>query len=77
MFRLFLAGFVVSAVLVEGEFSADADNFTEVAENHATQIDPIITGHTVSAEHKRKWIAQNKKYKECGLCGELQAYPGD
>jgi len=78
MFRLILSGFIASVFLVEGEPLTDVVSLTEVAQYQTSQIDPIITGQSISDDHKQKWLIQNKKYKECGLCGaDTQAYPGD
>ena len=78
MFRIIAAGFALSVFMGEGY-----SNFSNAEVMHASQtqvanIDPIITGVSISQEHLRLWKINSDKYNECGLCGEeLQAYPGD
>ncbi len=79
MFRILFTGFVLSAFLSDERLIADinAEKSPEymIAEG---SIDPIITGESISDEHKRLWKIRNKNYLECGLCGEeLQPFPGD
>ena len=79
MFRIFIAGFFLSSFLSEeGSFKiVDIEKTPEYLISEGS-IDPIITGESISDEHKRLWNIQNKKYLECGLCGEEpQAFPGD
>lgn len=79
MFRIFLSGFILSSFLSEegSMTNIDADKTPEYVRSEGS-IDPIITGISISDEHKRLWKIQNEKYLECGLCGEEpQAFPGD
>jgi hypothetical protein len=79
MFRILFAGLVLSSFLSEEGLIANinADKTPEYLISEGS-IDPIITGESISDEHKRLWKIQNKKYLECGLCGEEpQPFPGD
>lgn len=79
MLRVFFVGFVLSSFVGEGSFikANDLDRDVEYSSVEST-VDPIITGKSISVEHKRMWNIQNKEYLECGLCGEEpQAFPSD
>ncbi len=73
MLRIVVLGFVVSGFLGQ-----DKSSFTENDFTVASDVDPIIVGHSISDAHKQQWKLNNEKYKECGLCGEeMQAFPAD
>lgn len=40
-------------------------------------IDPVITGHRVTEAERRAFKEREAKYLACGLCGEMQPFPGD
>lgn len=42
-----------------------------------TEIDPIITGSSVSPEQEKLWKKRKRDYENCGLCEEIQPFPGD
>lgn len=79
MLRVLFIGVVLSS------FSSEEDLIKYVTTNNnpdnlslENAVDPVITGETISDEHKRLWKIQNEKYLECGLCGqEPQPFPGD
>lgn len=79
MLRVFFIGVVVTSFPGESGlvgYTANKETVDYVINENS--IDPIITGHSISDEHKRSWKIQNKKYLECGLCGEEpQPFPGD
>jgi hypothetical protein len=79
MLRILFIGFVFSSVLSEKpSIEYDFLKISDERINSEASVDPIITGITISDEHKRIWKIQNKKYLRCGLCGEEpQAFPGD
>lgn len=73
MLRVLAFGMFVTAIMGQSNFASDVN--TNYSKNG---IDPIIVGHSISDAHKQQWAIKNKKYKECGLCGEeLQPYPGE
>ena len=84
MLRLMFTGFVFSAFLGVSQSDTaapvgdwDGDQFIAASEQVGA-IDPIVTGLTISDEHKREWAERHKRFLECGLCGEEpQAFPGD
>ena len=78
MFRIVFLGFVVSTLLGWGEaFEGNSNNSKTIAYS-PQKIDTIIVGRSVNPAHFAAWQEQNKKYIECGLCGEVpQAFPGD
>ena len=43
----------------------------------SSDIDPIITGKRVSAEHFAKWKAEREKYLKCPECVANQPFPED
>lgn len=79
MLRIFFIAFVLFPFLGEGSFIEKNDLGRNVEYSSIERkVDPIITGKTISDKHKRLWKIQNKKYLECGLCGEeLQVFPGE
>lgn len=66
-------------------FLFSGENFKEISAEQGgvylgsqDNIDPLITGHSVSDEHKSAWQKRADAYNRCGLCGaEMQPYPGD
>lgn len=79
MFRIFFVGIILSSYMSEkGSLeNIDLDKMPDYVSTKSA-VDPIITGETISDEHKRMWKIQNEKYLECGLCGaKPQAFPGD
>ena len=40
-------------------------------------IDPIVTGTRITAEHRIKWQAERVLYLKCPECVASQPYPGD
>lgn len=79
MFRFFVIGVVLSAVFNQGNVINVSDDNTAIkGSDLAGSVDPIVTGMSISDEHKRLWKIQNKKFLKCGLCGEEpQSFPGD
>ena len=78
MYRIIGVGFALSIFMGEGYSNFSNVEVMHVSQTHKENIDPIITGVSISQEHLRVWKINNDKYRECGLCGEeLQAYPGD
>jgi len=79
MFRILFFGIILSSVMSE-EGTLENTDVHKVSEYESSEsaIDPIITGESISDEHKRLWKIQNEKFINCGLCGEKpQPFPGD
>jgi hypothetical protein len=75
-------GITIAAILsgvVAGQIEANAKQPLLLASTAANEagIDPIITGDKLSPEQYADWQARKAKYDQCGLCGEMQPYPGD
>ena len=71
MLRVLFVGVVLSSFLgKEGVIKSVVLEKTDKQADLEIAIDPIVTGETITDEHKRLWKIQNKKYNECGLCGE-------
>lgn len=79
MLRILFVGVVLSSFMgKEGAIKNVALDKNIKQASLEVAIDPIVTGETITDEHKRLWKIQNKKYLECGLCGEEpQAFPGE
>lgn len=43
--------------------------------NRDNHIDPIVTGETVTIDDMAEWEKRKKRFLDCGLCGEPQAFP--
>lgn len=82
MLRVLFIGVVLSSFIGK-EGATNSIAFDKTVKQASSKdaidpIDPIVTGETITDEHKRLWKIQNKKYLECGLCGEeAQAFPGE
>ncbi len=77
MLRVVLFGFVVSVLVGEGNMAPNILNERGKLPVIAENLDPIMVGHTISSEYKKHWELVSAKYYECGLCGEVQAFPAD
>lgn len=67
----------MTLVLMTAFANANATTGILFASADDEKIDPIITGASTSAEEMEEWKAAKKRFEECGLCGDLQEYPGD
>lgn len=73
-YRLSLALLAVLAFAVAKPFASTNVLF---AGQQDEQIDPIITGQTVSEPQLDDWESRKAKFEECGLCGDAQPFPDD
>lgn len=44
---------------------------------YVPDIDPIITGRTITKQHELRWQAEHERYLECPECVASQPFPGD
>lgn len=73
--RLATALGLVLAAALYSPASAAVEIVLVSAENE--NIDPIVTGSGSSSDEIRQWKERQKRFDDCGLCGEMQPYPGD
>lgn len=74
-FRIATAFLLVLAAAVFNPASAAVEIVLASAETEKT--DPIITGAGSSPSELEKWKERRKRFEECGLCDEVQPFPGD
>jgi len=67
----------MTLVLMTALANANATTGILFAAADDQKIDPIVTGASTSAKELEEWKAAKKRFEECGLCGELQEFPGD
>ncbi|MFK7903371.1 MAG: hypothetical protein AB8B49_11085 [Nitratireductor sp.] len=68
-----------TAMAQKNDAIGSAINSWEIGDkvNIDNHVDPIVTGQALSAEDLAEWKLRKKRFLECGLCGQEQAFPGD
>ena len=83
-FIIYMVAMVVMTVAMTGASFAQRNNGEELSiatwkfgslANIDNYIDPIITGNTISVESMVDWQKRKKRFLDCGLCGDAQAFP--
>lgn len=70
-----LAVVIISSAMTTGFAASRMD--AAYAPSEQTVVDPIVTGKTVSAAHKQRWLEERKRYRECPECALSQPFPGE
>ena len=73
------AGFIVSIAglsISPDHDVAEPTNATAEDPTHP-EIDPIVTGVKVTAEHRAEWEQRHQAYIRCPECVASQPFPGD
>ncbi len=71
------AGFIVSIAdpLAVPEHQKDKPSSVEISA--LAEVDEMVTGGEISAEHKAGWKARHEAYLRCPECVASQPFPGD
>lgn len=81
MVRLFvISAMVGSAVLAANPMKQEQTPVTKTKGQQVIvpgDVDPVVTGQTLSNDDIAQWQEQRKRYLECPECETKQPFPGD